>query len=49
MEVQRLKSHELRKRFHLPEDCEPTVLALQASPGGKVTVVISCVDEALEH
>ena len=49
VKVQRLKSQQLRERFHLPKDCEPTVLALRASPGGKMTVVISCVDEEPEH
>ena len=43
VEVQKLASEDLRKRFNLPSACEPAVTALATEPAAnRVTVAIEC-------
>ena len=43
IELQKLSSEDLRKRFDLPPACEPAVTALTTEPAGnRITVAVEC-------
>jgi hypothetical protein len=43
-ELHQMSDRELRKRFALPHDCEPVLMA-KSGRGARIAVVIACQDE----